>query len=118
MLLVAEARVKNSNLRCVPKQTVCVETTNYRDRRAFPSASATASTSDQTRVIERFTRRDDNNIQYEYAIEDPALFSRSWKVTLPLTKTRDKIYAYACHEGNRALPNILAGSRAEETTSR
>ncbi len=99
-------------------QTLVVETTNYRDRSAFPSASATASTSDQTRVIERLTRRDDNSIDYEYVIEDPALFSRPWTVTLPLTKTSDKIYEYACHEGNHAIPNILTGTRAQETASR
>jgi hypothetical protein len=25
-----------------------------------------------------------------------------------------KIYEYACHEGNYAMPHILAGARAEE----
>ena len=31
-----------------------------------------------------------------------------------LRKTDGKIYEYACHEGNYAMENILAGARAEE----
>lgn len=99
-------------------QTLVVETTNFRDRRAFPSASATGSTSEQTRAVERFTRVSDDSIDYEYVIDDPALFARSWKVSLPLTRTDDKIFEYACHEGNRGLENILSGARADDGASR
>lgn len=31
-----------------------------------------------------------------------------------MTKTRDHILEYACHEGNYSMTNILAGARAEE----
>jgi hypothetical protein len=99
-------------------QTLVVETTNYRDRSAFPSASATGSTSDQTRAIERFTRIDDDNINYEYVIDDPRLFTKPWKVTLPLTRANAKMFEYACHEGNRGLMNILTGARADDGASR
>jgi hypothetical protein len=99
-------------------QTLVVETTNYRDRSGFPSASATGSTSDQTRAIERFTRVDDDTISYEYVIDDPKLFAKPWTVTLPLTRTTNKVFEYACHEGNRGLVNILAGARADEAASR
>ena len=98
--------------------TLVVETTNYRDRGAFPSASATGFTSDQSRAIERFTRIDGDTIDYEYVIEDPALFTRSWKVKLPLTRTADRLFEYACHEGNRGMENILSGARAEEGVPR
>jgi hypothetical protein len=99
-------------------QTLVVETTNYKDRSAFPSAAATGFTSDQTRAIERFTRVDDGTINYEYTIEDPVLFSRPWTVQLPLAKTSDKIFEYACHEGNRGLENILLGARSNEGDAR
>jgi hypothetical protein len=33
---------------------------------------------------------------------------------LPLARIEGPIYEYACHEGNYALPNILAGARAKE----
>ena len=99
-------------------QTLVVETTNYKDRSAFPSAAATGFTSDRTRAIERFTRVDDGTINYEYTIDDPVLFSRAWTVQLPLAKTSDKIFEYACHEGNRGLENILMGARSNDGEAR
>jgi len=33
---------------------------------------------------------------------------------LPMNAVEDKIYEYACHEGNYALPGILAGARQQE----
>ena len=99
-------------------QTLVVETTNYKDRSGFPSAAATGFTSDRTRAIERFTRIDGETIDYEYVIEDSTLFARPWKVKLPLAKTADNIFEYACHEGNRGLANILSGARAEERALR
>jgi hypothetical protein len=100
-------------------QTLVVETTNFRDRSAFQSAAATGFTSDKTRATERFTRTDRDAIDYEYVIDDPALFTRPWKVSMPLERTNDKVvYEYACHEGNRGMEGILSGARAEEKGSR
>ena len=31
-----------------------------------------------------------------------------------MNASAEKIYEYACHEGNYALPGILAGARAQE----
>lgn len=31
-----------------------------------------------------------------------------------MRRVDDRIYEYACHEGNYALPGILAGARREE----
>ena len=33
---------------------------------------------------------------------------------LPMAKTDDQIYEYACHEGNCAMTGILRGARAGE----
>jgi len=33
---------------------------------------------------------------------------------MPLRASQERIYEYACHEGNYAMANILAGARAEE----
>ncbi len=33
---------------------------------------------------------------------------------MPLSRTEGPLFEYACHEGNYALPNILAGARAQE----
>jgi len=89
-------------------ETLIVETTNFTDREAFRGAT------ENLKVIERFTRVGPATINYRFTIDDPAAFSRSWSGEIPLNATDDKIYEYACHEGNYALPGILAGAREEE----
>ena len=67
------------------------------------------------RAVERFTRADDETIDYRFTIEDPTVFTRPWTALLPLGKLHDYvIYEYACHEGNYGLYNILAGAREQE----
>jgi len=40
--------------------------------------------SDALEVTERYTLRGENHIEYEATIDDPAVFSRPWTITLPL----------------------------------
>src|SRR5204863_4691446 len=59
-------------------------------------------------IVERLTRVSEDTIQYEATIEDPNVYTSSWKVAFPLNKDeRYRIFEYACHEGNRALENML-----------
>jgi hypothetical protein len=37
---------------------------------------------------------------------------------MPLNATTGPVYEYACHEGNYALPGILAGARKDEREGR
>lgn len=41
-------------------------------------------------VVERFTPRGANHIDYEVTIEDPALYSRPWKISMPLYRRMEK----------------------------
>jgi hypothetical protein len=68
--------------------------------------------------VERFTRADANTLLYEYTVDDPTAFTRSWTVSLPMTKSDDRVFEYACHEGNYALGNILRGARTQEKGKR
>ncbi len=88
--------------------TLVVETVNFRRE-----TSLQGSTSD-TRLIERFTRVDADTIRYDFTVTDPNAYTQPWSAMVPLTRTPGPIYEYACHEGNYALPNILAGARAQE----
>jgi hypothetical protein len=88
--------------------TLVVETTNFTDRETFRGAT------ENLKVVERLTRVGPATINYRFTIEDPAAFTRSWSGEIPLNADNDKIYEYACHEGNYALPGILAGAREEE----
>lgn len=92
--------------------TLVVETINlpHVDRRNV----AVYGTSEQGRVIERFTRLDDDTMDYRITVDDPVTFTAPWTASIPMTKVEGPLYEYACHEGNYALPNILAGHRREE----
>ncbi len=73
-----------------------------------------AGSTANTTLTERFTRMDADTIKYEFTVTDPTAYTRSWTAMLPLTRIHEPIFEYGCHEGNYALPNILAGARAQE----
>ena len=88
--------------------TLVVDTTNFTDRTNFRGSS------ENLRVIERFTRTDADTILYRFTVEDPATWSRSWTAELLMTKIPGPIYEFACHEGNYGLANTLSAARAQE----
>ncbi len=92
--------------------TLVVETINlpHVDQRNV----AVYGTSEQGRVIERFTRLDANTMDYHVTVEDAPTFTAPWTASIPMTRVEGPLYEYACHEGNYGLPNILAGHRREE----
>jgi hypothetical protein len=88
--------------------TLVVETTNYKPR-SFRSLS-----SENLHVIERFSRTGPENLKYEITIDDPGTWTKPWSLMIPLRRSSDPLYEYACHEGNYGLAGILAGARIEE----
>jgi hypothetical protein len=91
--------------------TLVVETTNFTDRTAFQDSG------EHMKLTERFTRTGPDTLMYEFTVDDPESFTKSWMARYPLTKTNDLIYEYACHEGNYGLEGSLAGARAQEKAS-
>jgi len=89
-------------------ETLVVETTNFTNRTAFQGSS------ENMRLVERFTRVADDNIRYEFTVSDPDTWTRPWSAEVPWKKTIGPIFEHACHEGNYGLANTLAGARAEE----
>ena len=65
------------------------------------------------KVTERLTRWSDDEIFYEFTVEDPALYTQPWGGELSFYK-ETALFEYACHEGNYSLPGILAGARRAE----
>jgi hypothetical protein len=88
--------------------TLVVDTTNFTPHTRFRGAS------DNLHVIERFTRLDARTLRYQFTIEDPTTWTRPWTAEYAWPVTDEKIYEYACHEGNYALGNILRGARLKE----
>ena len=66
------------------------------------------------RITERFGRHADNEIFYQFTVEDSNIYSQPWAAELSFYATADGLYEYACHEGNYAMPGILAGARRLE----
>jgi hypothetical protein len=66
------------------------------------------------RLVERFTRTDADTLVYEVTVTDPDTWTRPWTARIPIRRSDGPLFEYACHEGNYAMYNSLAGARAEE----
>ena len=91
--------------------TLVVETINVRqDQR--PHITATG------KAIERFTRWKDNEILYQFRVEDDSIYTQPWSGEQVLRASSEPVYEYACHEGNYGMFGILAGARQLERDGR
>ena len=88
--------------------TLVVDTTNFTDKTNFRGAS------DRMHLIEKFSRPDADTLLYEFTVEDPTSFTKSWSGAVPMKRTDEQLYEYACHEGNEAMVGILGGARYED----
>jgi hypothetical protein len=90
--------------------TLVVETTNFTDRTRFRGAS------ENLKVTERFTRIDAKTLLYRFTVEDPTTWARPWtaEYSWPIAASNERVYEYACHEGNYAMQGIMKGARLLE----
>jgi hypothetical protein len=94
--------------------TLVVETTNLRPARELRPSRTVYGGTEQLKVVERFTRVDADTIDYQFTVTDPAMFTKPWTASTPMSKADIPIYEYACHEGNYAIGNMLRGARQAE----
>src|SRR3989440_1431908 len=121
--MVHDARIIRMNAQHLPKNirlwmgdsvghwegdTLVVDTTNFTNKTRFRGST------ENLHVIERFSRLDDKTLLYRFTIDDPATWTKPWAGEYSWPATNEKIYEYACHEGNYALPDILRGARLRE----
>ena len=85
-----------------------VETTNIPERQAF------AGSWKNLKITERFTRVSPTRLTYSFQAEDPDMWDAPWGGEYNFYPLHGIVYEYACHEGNYALPAILAGARHAE----
>ena len=88
--------------------TLVVETKNFAEKRAWRGST------DNMTLVERFRRLDADTLEYEYTVTDLDNWKAPWTVNLLMARSDLQLFEYACHEGNYAMPNILAGARALE----
>ncbi|OLB63110.1 MAG: hypothetical protein AUI11_02815 [Acidobacteria bacterium 13_2_20CM_2_66_4] len=87
-------------------RTLVVDTIGFTDKTSFRGAD------ESLHLVERFTRLDAKTIEYRFTVDDPTVWTRPWTASFPLRGTDDRMYEYACHEGNeRSLEGIFRAAR-------
>ena len=93
-------------------ETLVIETTNFSPKFNFRGAG------ENRRIVERYTRMDEETLAYEMTIEDSTVWAAPWTVRQELKRqsdTQNRIYYEPrCHEGNYGLPALLVGRRVDE----
>ena len=88
--------------------TLVVDTTNFSSKSNFRGSH------ENLHLIERFTRTGPDRLEYAFTVADDTTWVQPWSAMIPMQRSRQPIYEYACHEGNLGLAGILSGTRAEE----
>ena len=90
-------------------ETLVVDTTNFSARNNFMGSS------DQLHLVERFSRVAADRIDYQITIDDPTTWTKPWTAVIRLKQSTERLYEYACHEGNfEILRDMFAGARAND----
>ena len=88
--------------------TLVIDTTNFVDQPALFGADG------NLHVIEKISRIDGKTLRYQFTIDDPTVWAKSWTGEMPWPATDGRIFEYACAEGNYSFGNILKGARTLE----
>ncbi len=90
--------------------TLVVDTTNFKvGGRGFRAGT------ENTHVVERFTRQPDGNILYRFTVEDDNMWAAPWTGEYLWKASDGQVYEYACHEGNYSMGGTLRGARLLES---
>ena len=88
--------------------TLVVETKNFKEQPALYGASK------NLHVTEWFKRIDEDTLHYRFEVNDPTVWKDVWRGDYPWPETKEKLFEYACHEGNYSFGNIMRGARILE----
>jgi hypothetical protein len=104
--------------------TLVVETTNFTGKTGTTNYGVSGSPTGNTpstvnmHTVERFTRIDEDTIDYELTVEDPEVLTRPFTIAYPMKRDDSyRFFEYACHEGNTAVRNYIETSRYERAHS-
>jgi hypothetical protein len=95
--------------------TFIVHTINFRPEQSFPMMPM----SEDLELTERFTRTSPDEIVYSFTVVDLKAYTSPFtgERTLKRAMPTDRIFEFACHEGNYAMTGILAGARKQEDST-
>jgi hypothetical protein len=87
-------------------QTLVIDTTN------LPLANAFMGAGPKLHLMEKITRVAPDRMNYEVTVDDPATWTRPWTAMILLKRSNDKMFEFACHEGNATtMKGMLQGGR-------
>ena len=87
--------------------TLVVDVTNFNDRSWFDRAGNFHS--DALHLVERFTLMSPDIVQYEVTIEDPKVFTRPWRIAMPLYRRVEPNMQLLEFRGNEFVEVFLYG---------
>jgi hypothetical protein len=88
--------------------TLVIDTINFRGRTGL------AGGDENLHVVERLSKLDNGDILYGFTVDDPSSWTKPWSGEYIWKNSKERVYEYACHEGNYAMGNILRGARLLE----
>ncbi|MDP6377624.1 MAG: hypothetical protein QF921_01265 [Pseudomonadales bacterium] len=88
--------------------TLVVDTTNFREDTGLYGGD------ENLHLVEWFSRLENGDLLYHFTVDDPTAWEAPWSGEYSWRNTDDKVFEYACHEGNYAMGNILRGARLLE----
>tara|TARA_B100002003_G_scaffold33169_1_gene28319 strand:- start:1323 stop:2360 length:1038 start_codon:yes stop_codon:yes gene_type:complete len=88
--------------------TLVVDTTNFLEKPGVIREGL--------HVVEQFTRTGTDSLLYQFTVNDPD-YTAPYSGEFTWPQSNDRLFEYACHEGNYAMGNILRGARILEQES-
>ena len=94
--------------------TLVVETTNFNENTWNQFSGWSWAVDGNLSLVERLSLIDADTVLYQFTVTDPTSWTKPWTAAVPLRRTTNLMYEYACHEGNEGMEGILRGARALE----
>ena len=89
-----------------------VDVTNFSAKTDFQGSR------ENLHLVERWTRKGPDTLEYVVTVEDPTVWTRPWTVRHDFTKQSERdnriYYEPRCVEGNYGLPGLILAARVEE----
>jgi hypothetical protein len=70
--------------------------------------------SPDAKVSERFTRAGKDELRYFFTVDDPTVYTQTWRAMMIFRASDAPMFDFACHEGNYSLVNILSAGREKD----
>lgn len=103
--------------------TLVIQTSNFTDKTPTfqlpvqfinPAANGVVGSGKNMQLVERITPTGEGQLSYEATVVDATSFTQTFTIRVAMQSSQDKMFEYACHEGNYAMGGILRGARLRE----